>query len=71
MIALAPQLTTQLLEASTEDEIDDAFEVLFDIVHDARDSGWLVQLQLLFKWATENASALNHEVSRNARRWVY
>jgi len=40
----------KLLQAKTQKEVDEAFEYLFDVVHDARKSGSTHKLELCFAW---------------------
>jgi len=56
-------LRRHLLEASTEDEIDDVFEELFDFLDDARQRGDAEGLAQLLVWAAqpEVLTIMNYE----------
>lgn len=43
----------KLLKARCEDSLDDEFESIFDLVHDARDSGDTKEVESLLEWMAE------------------
>lgn len=58
------KVCVQLLAASSDDQVDEVFESIFDIVHDARDTGDAKQLIELLNWASQSdvSNILNHEI---------
>lgn len=54
----------ELVKASTEDQIDAAFEIIFDLIHQVRESGDFSSLKEMIMWASEPSVSphLNYEV---------
>ena len=58
------EITDILLNSQNEDEIDSAFEILFDIIYDEKNGGDLNLINSIFEWMSspENICKLHYEV---------